>query len=73
MGKVTGGDENAYEEEKDHSNHIVEHGTVQEERDSLCGKLCFFPVYFVDSVFDAAVCDHSVCTSYKGGLHEGSD
>ena len=46
---------------------------VKEERDSLRGKLCLFPVYFSDSVFDAAVCDHSVCTSYKGGLHEGSD
>jgi len=28
MGKVTGGDENAYEEEKDYSDHIVKHGTV---------------------------------------------
>lgn len=63
----------AYDEEKDHSNHIIVYGAVKEERDSLRGKLCLFPVYFSDSVFDAAVCDHSVCTSYKGGLHEGSD
>lgn len=63
----------AYAEEKDHSNHIVVYGAVKEERDSLCGKLCLFPVYFSVPIFDAAVCDHSVCTSYKGGLHEGSD
>ena len=63
----------SYDEEKDHSNHIIVYGAVKEECDSLCGKLCLFPVYFSDSVFDAAVCDHSVCTSYKGGLHEGSD
>ena len=73
MGKVTGGDENAYEEEKDYSDHIVEHGTVQEERDSLCGKLCLFPVYFADSVFDAAMCDYSVCPAYESGLYAGSD
>lgn len=71
--KEAGGDETAYEEEKDHSNHIVEHGTVQEERDSLCGKLCFFPVYFVDSIFDAAMCDYSVCPTYESRLYAGSD
>ena len=63
----------AYAEEKDQSGGGGGGGGGKEERDSLCGKLCLFPVYFSDSVFDAAVCDHSVCTSYKGGLHEGSD
>mgnify|MGYP004660941857 FL=1 len=63
----------AYDEEKDHSNHIIVYGAVKEECDSLCGKLCLFPVYFSDSVFDAAVCDHSVCASYKGGLHASGD
>lgn len=73
MGKEAGGDETAYEEEKDYSNHIVKHGTVQEERDSLCGKLCFFSVYFADPVFDAAVRDHSVRSAYESGFYAGSD
>ena len=73
MEKVAGGDKNAYEEEKDYSDHIVKHGTVQEERDSLCGKLCLFPVYFTDSVFDAVVCDHSVCPANESGLYAGCD
>lgn len=71
--KAAGGDNTAYEEEKDYPNHIVKHGTVQEERDSLCGKLCLFSVYFADPVFDVAVRDHSVRAAYESRLHEGGD